>query len=265
MSVTRIVSISFLFLFIISRELLAQGDENHMVLKFINKVEVFAGPSLSFNYGNKFIENFKDENIENRRLLISRYAIGIGLCHKLTNKIDLNFRMLYELKGTKTELVLPKNGTITSSSYTYTYITFQAMARVWLGHNKKWFLALGGYYSKINSLKGYEKILDSKLNTVIKDEKFEGRYFVEVRDDGTISSSTWQPGLTGIERNDYGVLSSIGYVLPISEKSEITIQVIDSYGIANINRNNIFALKEKNHSISFLFAYALHRSSKDKL
>lgn len=229
--------------------------------RLIDKIEIFGGPSLSFNYGNKFIENFNDGNFENKRLFKLRYAIGIGLCRGLANRVDLNLRMQYHQRGTKNELRLPENGTVTSSSYTYSYATIQAATILWLGQNKEWFLTIGGYYSKLNSLLGREKILDSNQNKVIKDEKFKGRYFVAVRDDGTIYSSTWQPGYSGIEKDDFGIISSLGYVLPISGKSAVMIQLTDSYGIANINRNNPYSLKEKNHSISFLIGYILNRSS----
>ncbi len=85
----RSITFIFLLLVLLNSKVKAQSEAtatNHMRLKFIDGVEIFAGPSLSFNHGNKFIENYEVESIENKRLLKLRYTVGIGFYHKLTNR-----------------------------------------------------------------------------------------------------------------------------------------------------------------------------------
>ena len=67
--------------------------------RIIDKFEVFVGPSLSFNYGNKFLENYSDDNISNRRIPKPGYTFGLGIFHTINDRLDLNARLQYEQRG----------------------------------------------------------------------------------------------------------------------------------------------------------------------
>src|SRR5690349_301582 len=74
---------------------------------FIDRVEVFVGPNLSFNNGNKFLENYTDEYITNKRLAKPGFTLGVGAYHTFSEHVRLNIRLQYEEKGRKTELDTP--------------------------------------------------------------------------------------------------------------------------------------------------------------
>jgi len=51
--------------------------------RFIDKVEVFAGPNLSFNHGNKFIDNYNDAPyVQNTRKTKVGYSFGLVVDHQ---------------------------------------------------------------------------------------------------------------------------------------------------------------------------------------
>lgn len=225
--------------------------------RFIDKVEVFAGPSLSFNYGNKFVENYNDENVTNERLLKPGYAFGVGVYHPISNRFDLNARLQYQQKGTKTELntpSLPDGRIISSDNYTYTYLTMIAAPQLNIGRKMNFMLSLGIYYSKIKEIKGTIRITDTN-GTANSEGSFEGRYFYDLRDDGIRQGFAWMPNLTSIENNDFGLVLSVGYKIPLKDKHLILIQLQDNFGIQNINKNNPYGLEERNHSVILVIDY----------
>ena len=233
--------------------------------RFIDKLEVFAGPNLSFNYGNKFIEIFKDQNVINKRLLKAGYAFGIGAYHPLSNRLDLNVRLQYEQKGTRSEVNTPTypdgNRDITYSDYSYRYLTILALPQLVIGRKKRIVLSLGSYYSRIKAIDGNGKTYDTN-GTYYSEGSYEGRYFDDLRDDGTRQGFSWMPYLSSIEEYDIGIVASVGYRVPIKRNHTINIQLQDSFGLKNINKNNPYDLEEKNHSVTLSIAYILKLPSK---
>lgn len=263
MALKRIL-IVWIWMFAASSALAQNSSTQAMPLKFINKIEIFAGPGLSFNRGNKFIENYKDANIENKRLLKVGYTAGVGIYHTLSNRIDLNLRFQFEKKGTKSELDHPFSivnkdvrQSITSD-YNYTYLSFSLAPIFYLDEEKKFGLFIGGYFGKIGKTRGITTYYDSSSGSAVND--FTGRVWESFNSDGTINGSTFIPGLQAFEENDYGIISGAHFRIPFTIKQSLTISVIDHYGIKNIY-NNRFAenLPERNHSLYIVVGYILNR------
>src|SRR5260221_9825148 len=133
MSRESIIWYSVIFLLIPKLDLCAQGKPNFQNLspkRFIDKVEFVVGPSLCFNYGNRFIDNYKDANTQNKRLLNTGYCIGLGIYHPVRKWLDVNVRLMVEQKGTNSELTTrpadPGAGNLVQTityKYTYNYLT----------------------------------------------------------------------------------------------------------------------------------------------
>jgi hypothetical protein len=240
--------------------------------RFIDRIEVFAGPNLSFNYGNIFIENYRGEYADNnyvvnKRLLKPGYQFGVGVYHPLANRIDLNVRVLFERKGTKNELNNPLNPVnddtrqISKDDYNYSYFTANASPNFYLGHKRKWSTSFGIYYSRIKNLSGSSKSYNTRDYQVNKGS-FEGRYFYHLREDGGMDGFSWNPFLTSIETYDYGAILSVSYEVFVGESHSMIIQLQDNFGLKNINKNNPYGYKEKNHTAALIIIYNFKLSPK---
>jgi len=236
--------------------------------RFIDKVEVFVGPNLSFNYGNLFIEDYRgeyanDNYVVNKRLLKPGYVVGVGAYHSFTNSIGLNIRVQYEQKGTKNELNNPLNPAnddtrqITKDEYTYSYFTINVSPTFYLDRKNRWVISFGAYYSKIKNLRGSSKSYNTR-DFLVNKGSFEARYFYHLREDGGMDGFSWNPFLTSIEDYDWGLITSIGYRIPFNQKHSMLIQLQDNFGLKNINKNNPYGLEEKNHSLSIIISYTYH-------
>ncbi len=231
--------------------------------RFIDKIEIFAGPNLSFNYGNMFIENYKDDNVTNKRLLKLGHAFGLGVYHPIQDRLDINLRFLYEEKGTNSEMVTP--GLQINSDYLYKYLSASMAPRILFGKRKKLELSFGLYYSRIQSVKGDITVLD-RQNDQTFISSFYGRQVRELRPDGSTASISYLPGLQSFEEYDFGITIGFGYSLNLSQKSSVTIYLTDNLGLLNINKPVIIVDNpnplEKNHNISLLIGYIVKRPFK---
>lgn len=263
MSVPKIVSV-FLFIFVISTKVLAQRDENQIPLKFINKVEVFAGPSLNFNNGNKFIENYDNGIIQNKRLQKYGYSLGVGFYHSLRNRIEINLRIQLDQKGTNAELNHPLNPVnnntrqIISSEYTYNYTTIAISPRLHIDKKSKFDISLGGYISRLNKTKGSITYFDESSGYAYNN--FNGRQWNVFNADGGINSSTFIPGKKSFEDYDYGAILGVSYRAKLNEVHSLMFQILYSHGLQNVY-NDMFTenLPEKNQAISIQIGYIYFR------
>jgi|JI10StandDraft_1071094.scaffolds.fasta_scaffold38763_2 hypothetical protein len=229
-----------------------------MPKRFINKIEVFAGPSLSFNYGNKFIENYKDEFVMNKRKIKPSYVLGVGVYHPMNDCLDINFRLMYEEKGTNSQMETP--GLLRKTDYTYRYVTISLAPRISLFNNTKLKVSAGGFFSKIRNVEGRAYALDTQNNVTFV-SNFNGREIRELRPDGSTGSITFAPGLKSFQDFDFGITLSLSYSITINSSNELTIQLQDNLGLQNINKqlDVIVNPPEKNHTISILIGYSLNR------
>src|SRR5690606_19969607 len=149
--------------------------------RLISKVEIFAGPGLSFNHGNKFIENYKDKNVTNRRLLKPGYVVGIGAYHSLSPRFDLNVRLQYEQKGTRNELNTPSlpndNRQIDYFNYSYKYLSVTIAPNLIAGVKKRVIVSLGIYYNKAKEIVGDGRTYDTH-GTIKSGGSYKGRFFM---------------------------------------------------------------------------------------
>jgi hypothetical protein len=63
--------------------------------------------------------------------------------------------------------------------------------------------------------------------------------------------------------NDYGAVAGVGYEFKLNEKSKISLQLIDYFGVANINKPSLALLPnlpESNHTFSFTMSYVYQRA-----
>ena len=247
-----------IFLLLIIPILSASAQDLRKKRPLISAVEVFAGPNVSFNHGNKFIENYEDENVTNTQLLKIGYAAGVGVFHPVTTRIDLNVRLQYETKGTRNELDVPRGNdesrVIITSEYTYHYITASVIPQISLGKRIK--IGVGGYYSKVKKIKGYDQESFTRKDRKDSEINFEGRIFRDLKDDGGVQGFAISRGLFRMEKNDYGPVLMISYTAFIKEQS-FSFQLINYHGLRNINRNNPYGLEERNRTLYLIITYQL--------
>lgn len=253
--------IIFFILFIIN-PFISTAQNNIKQKKLISAIEIFAGPNASFNYGNKFIENYEDENVTNKRLWKIGYAAGIGVYHPVSNRLDLNVRLQYETKGTKNELNVPLNPVnddtrvFITSEYTYHYITASVIPQISIGKQQKFKIGIGAYYSKIRKVKGYEKELFEREDIEDTEVYFEGRIFRDLREDGAVKGGAISRGLFRMNKYDYGSIFFISYAFNINH-TFLNIELQHQLGLQNINFDNPYNLEEKNNTFQFSIGYYL--------
>lgn len=239
--------------------------------RFIDRIEFVAGPSFSFNSGNKFVDNYKDDLMENKRLTKVGYSVGAGLYHPINSWLGVNGRILWEQKGSNAELNVPLNPVnndarqIIQSIYTYEYLTFAILPQAHLGNRRRLILSVGGYYSIINSVEGYEKVLTTDDNVTLEG-KFNGRSLRGFSATGEVNAISFIPGLQSFVENDYGITLGIGYLIGIGSQNSMIIQLVDNFGLQNINKPVAILENppERNHTLSLIIGYVYSRPRKTK-
>jgi hypothetical protein len=266
MKKNHVLLISILQLAAISNLSFAQynaNPHNQPRKRFIDKVEVFAGLNLSFNYGNKFIENYSDAKIQNKRLAKVGYAFGVGVYHPVNNWLDINVRVQWEQKGTKAQLdhplsyyYIPNTRQLITSEYDYNYTTILVAPRFSLNKKENLYLTVGCYYALIKTVAGLEIYSDPAGGTDVHN-KFNGRNWNVVDPDGGIRTWTFIPGLQSFESADYGLTLGLTYKFNLAKQHSLLLQLMDYYGLQEVyNKSDPANLKERNHTISFLLSYS---------
>lgn len=252
--------------------------------RFIDKMELFAGPNASFNYGNKFVNNYKGEYtngnyVENKRIMKPGYSIGLGVYHPIVDWLSINSSVLWEQKGSKARLDVPLNPVnddrrlTIESTYTYKYLTITLAPILYIGNSKKWIVSLGGYYSFLKDVNGSEVTryfeIDYSTNPITTtdiriEDNFQGRKIRALRDDGGVNAITFIPWLGSFKKNDYGVTLGLGYSISIANSNSMLISLNSQLGLLNINEpvDILYNPPEKNNTIAITIAYALKDISK---
>lgn len=240
--------------------------------RFIEKVEFVIGGGLCFNYGNMFIENYRSEFangnfVTNTRLMKPGFSVGLGVYHPINDKIDINVRLLWEQKGYRSELntTLSTGREFRESDYSYHYFTVPVAAKLFIDKKKRFAISLGGYLSQISSVWTTEKFYNTLDNTRTS-SSFTGRTLVAFDVNGGINTASFIPGLQGFAEYDYGATLGFSYNLRLAEKHLLAIQVIDNFGLTNVNKMNFTAIPspdERNHTVSLMVAYVYQRTAKN--
>ena len=220
--------------------------------RLIDRVEVFAGPGFSLNYGNKFIENYQDSNIRNKRLSKFGYQFGFGIFHPITNKFSLNIKASFQQKGTKSTFT--NESLFIESEYEYQYYTLSIGPQISIGKNV--FFSLGGYYSLLKKVNGLEVV---HSHPDIFTERFAGRMIRHLGTDGHVYAGTFIPGLRSFHRNDFGVSIRVGYLVHIKNNHNLSLEISDFFGWRNINILTDGNIPERNHSLNFTIGYILEK------
>jgi hypothetical protein len=238
-----------------------QSYELPKARRFIDRFEVFVGSNLSFNNGSKFVENYKDDFIENTRNSKIGFGLGVGAYHPISNRIGMQVRLMYEAKGTDSKMTTPTLEI--NSKYDYRFLTLSIAPQILIGENKKFVGSLGAYLSRIQSCKGDIRVVDIQSGALFN-SNFEGRQIRELRPNGSTNSLTIVPGLQSFEENEFGLIISFGYLLKISSKSELLIQLQNNFGLSSINKPIDITINptEKNNCLYLMIGYVLSRSPK---
>jgi hypothetical protein len=173
---------------------------------------------------------------------------------------------LWEQKGYKSELntTLFNAREFRESDYTYNYFAIPVTAKLFIDKKRRFAISLGGYVSKLNSVRATENFYNTLDNTMTS-ASFIGRTLVGFDTDGGINTASFIPGLQGFEELDYGVVFGLGYDLKIKGNSSLSFQLLDNYGLANINKPNFTSIPspdEKNHTITLVIGYIYQRKVK---
>jgi len=199
--------------------------------------------------------------------LLKLGSFGLGAYHPINDHIEINFRILYERKGYRSELntTLGSNSrAYAESDYTYSYFTIPITAKLFIDKKRRFAISLGGYISRLKSVRATEKFFNT-LENMHTESSFIGRTIVGFDIDGGINRAAFIPGLQGFEYQDYGAVVGVSYEFKINDRSSLLFQLIDNYGFANISKPNFTALPspyERNHTVSIMIGYVYHRKSK---
>ena len=245
--------------------------------RFIDKVEVVVGAGLCFNRGNMFVENsrleFANGNfVTNKRLPKMAYSFGIGVYHPVTDRLDVNARLLWERKGYRSELQTAlglSSRAFATSDYTYTYFTLPVTARLFFDNRKKIAISFGGYFSQFKDVSVTEKFYNT-LDFTRSSTRFAGRTLVGFDANGGINSAAFLPGVQSFMRYDFGATVGLSYHAKVGVGSDLLIQMTANTGLANVNNKEqnftgIPSPTERNQTVIISVGYVYKRRSKNKI
>lgn len=215
-----IALISLILCFVIAAN--AQESSSN---KILSRFELVAGPSFSKNSGH--LSDYGSK---------AGYSFGVGYYQKISNSFSLNFRSLYEMKGSTATYsygLTDTNGTVEmTDKYTtqFKYLTFYALPTLQLGRNKNIYISAGGYYSFLQKL---------SVNTYSTNRN-TGEFISE---NMTTDKNYFSP------KYDAGVSFQIGYSFKVSDKNQLMLQAFSNRGLVDLynpamgsQRNNNFGL-----------------------
>ncbi len=199
--------------------------------KIISKIELLAGPSLSFLRGSPYVDNTDI----NTRSLKNGYTLGLMFTNCLKRNFSLTGAVLYEKKGSISTFTSTyfdevsqsmKEGKV-ENDYTYDYISIPLIMEYSIGKRNSLKFGAGIFTGYL--LKQTMKILRTP----------QGPGGVE---DQTDLNSHF----------DFGTALKIGYEIPVSEKISIDFQVLNTLGLINTRSDpNYGVIKSNNTSLLF--------------
>lgn len=197
--------------------------------KFLNRFELVAGPSFSNNSG--YLSDYDSK---------AGYSFGVGYYQNLSKSFSLNFRFLYEMKGSAATYsygVTDVNGSVDmDDKYTtkFKYLTFYVLPTLQLGRNKNIYVSAGGYYSFLQdlSVNSYRTRSDT------------GEFISE---DTTNDKNYFDPTY------DAGVSFQIGYSLKVTEKSQLMLQAFVNRGLIDLYNASIGS--QRNNTIGLMLSF----------
>lgn len=164
------------------------------------------------------------------------YTFGIGYYQNITKSFSLNFRALYETKGSAAYYsygLTDANGTTeVTDKYTaqFKYVSLYLLPTFQLGPRNNIYISAGAYYSFLQNL---------SVNTY-RTNKNTGDL---ISDYTTTNKDYFTPDF------DAGISVQLGYSFKLNEKSQLLLQAFSNRGIKDLynpamgsQRNNTFGL-----------------------
>lgn len=199
--------------------------------KILNRFELVVGPSFSKNTG--YLPNYDSK---------AGYSVGVGYYQKLSKSFSLNFRSLYESKGSAATYsygLTDVNGTVeTDDKYTtkFKYLTFYVLPTLQLGRNKNIHISAGGYYSFL------QKLSVNSYRTRTDTGEF-------ISEDTNTDKDYFSPDY------DAGVSFQIGYSFKVSDKSRLMLQAFSNRGLIDLTNPSIGS--QRNNTFGLLLSFGM--------
>lgn len=212
--------------------------------RFIDKIEVFAGPSIAGVHGNSEYNKYGIAKFS--------YALGLGASHLIGKNWSLNTKLVYEVKGfkqTATAFIppdyynnppttdLPPEKTEITGNLNNDYISLILLPKYSFGKNHQIHFSAGPYLSRL--AKAAITTTDVQRGVVKRKQVIN-------------QSETYKD-------YDYGLSVFIGYTFTTMKKIELSSQVYYSYGLMNVVEMTPGLSPMKNNSLSILITISLLR------
>ncbi len=194
--------------------------------------------------------NTQSVNDETKRIKIG-FVGSFGLLHCLNSKLSLNFKLIFESKGIRTENAAatpnrndPNSFVTGKIAFTtkLSYLSFAPLLRYQLG-NTNIFVEGGPYLGYLLRGTYYEE-------TSFTDPAYNYHTTFNAQNDNTFKEL------------DFGASASLGYKIKINELNNVTIQVMDNIGLVDIINKSGPHNASKNTAISFLIGISLREPLK---
>lgn len=177
------------------------------LIKAIDEVEVFAGPSLVSLRGNSWEAN---------KVTKIGFSAGVGLNFHLRNRFSIGTNFLFERKGVKHRYEIfyydptERIGKV-ESNFNFDYITFAPLIRRSIGRKDKFYTEFGPFAAYI--VKGQQIVNREYNNTRQVNERIDF-----------------------YKRSDWGLKFGTGTTIQLCEKSMLNIRLQYNLGLLNIQK-----------------------------
>lgn len=193
--------------------------------KILSRFEIVAGPTISKNSG--YLSDYGAK---------AGYAVGLGYYQKVYKSLSVNFRTLYEAKGSSSVYnygLTNLNGTIEmTDKYTtnFKYLSFYALPTWQFGVKKNIYISAGGYYSALQKLSVNTYSTNSATGEFISERTNTDKNYFN-------------------PKFDAGVSFSVGYSFKLTGKTQFLLQAFSNRGLVDLHnaafgsqRNNTFGI-----------------------
>ncbi len=222
---------------------LAQNSSTqaNMPLRFINKIEIFAGPGLSFlndNGWSDFIYELSDQRTIYSYHPKTGSIIGLSLIHSIKQRFELQGKFAFEKRRyDERTLELDTNGTLTSESLIAqknNYLVGSVVASYSLSKSNRFHFFLGGsaYY--------------------LKKSLAIASYTTNGQPSGGASVNT----IDGFEKYTFDALAGIGYLMPLNDILTGVLRLQGNYALSYSSNQNKQQLSINSISMTLALRYS---------
>lgn len=216
---------------------------------FVNSLEIFGGPNVSYNYGNWRLRNYSDlRGVSNIRYLKWGWAAGAGFSIPIYKKLEMNVRVEYEKTGSDNNLTVPADyedgvyrHSYVRSDYSYYHIKNTLLLQYPVISNTHFdcLAGVGGYLSLITHtyLKRYYGTYNFYVygsNEFLYEASNE-RVFETLNKNGTSHSIAFQSTLKAFSTLDIGMLASLQIRYKINARHSMGFQLLQTIGMRDVN------------------------------